>query len=263
MSTAPTRGSTNPSIDHDELLARLDQLNDEFQSLRKQLRHAQRLASVGTMAAMIAHEYNNLLTPVLSFARYALDQDDPDLMRSALAKTLKQAQQATELSNRILNVAAEQDEGPSSVPLRELIEDSVTSLGRDLSKDNIGLTLDVDEDLRIRAHPGQLRQVFLNLVQNARQAMLGRRGRLTIRAEQQGDQVEITLSDTGSGIRSEDLPNIFEPFFTTKSHTDRPDKRGIGLGLAVCKDIIVDHGGRIDVESRYGHGTTFTIVLPT
>jgi two-component system NtrC family sensor kinase len=148
------------------------------------------------------------------------------------------------------------------VSLRELIQESVDCLGRDLAKDNIGVTIEVDPALKIRAHAGQMQQVLVNMIQNARQAMLGRRGRLTFQSEAKEGYVHLRISDIGSGIRSEDLPNIFTPFFSTKSHADRPDKRGIGLGLAVCRDIIVQHGGRIEVESRLGHGTTFTIVLP-
>lgn len=262
MTSSPVRHPSNVTPERHEIQDQLERLESEFAALRKQLLHAQRLASVGTMAAMVAHEYNNLMTPVVSFARYALDQDDPELMRSALQKCLKQARQATHLSDRILNLATDQDKGPAVVQLRTLIEESLECLGRDLSKDNIGLTLDVDEDLKIRANASQMQQVLVNLIQNARQAMVGRRGRLTLKAERIDQEVQLSISDTGCGIRSENLTGVFEPFFTTKSHADRPDKRGIGLGLTVCKDIITEHDGRIDVQSRFGHGTTFTLTLP-
>ncbi|MBN1345857.1 MAG: hypothetical protein JXQ73_24415 [Phycisphaerae bacterium] len=262
MSDSGLRQTQTLPTDHDRLQGELDRLEDAFAGLQKQLWHAQRLASLGTMAAMVAHEYNNIMTPIVSFAKYALEQDDSALLRSALEKCLKQAQQACRVSERVLNVATDQDRGPTSVNLAELVNEALECLGRDLAKDNIGLTIEVDPALKIRASAGEIQQVFVNLIQNARQAMLGRRGRLTIKAHRCDDQVRIQISDIGAGIRTEDLPRIFDPFFTTKSHADRPDKRGIGLGLAVCKDIITTNDGRIDVQSTLGHGTTFTIHLP-
>ncbi len=262
MSSAPHQGHSELARDHHDISGHLDDLQDRLAELQKQLRHAQRLASVGTMAAMVAHEVNNLMTPIISFSRYALETDDPELIRSGLQKSLKQAEQAQELTAKILNLATDQDHGPTRVNLRELIEESVECLGRKLEKDNIGLTVEVPEDLWLRGHPGQLQQVLVNLIQNARQAMLGRRGRLTFRAEGADDQIVLAVSDIGQGIAGEDLPRVFDPFFTTKGMGDRPDKRGIGLGLAVSKDIIEEHNGRIDVESKLGSGTTFTIMLP-
>jgi two-component system NtrC family sensor kinase len=262
MSTVPTSSQPDVAASHREIEDQVQRLEEQFHGLQKQLWHAQRLASLGTMAAMVAHEYNNLMTPVVSFARYAIEQGDPELMRSAMEKILKQAVKANQLSDRVLNLAADQDKGPVTVPLRKLVDESVECLGRDLAKDNIGLTIEVDPAIQVRVNPGQIQQVFVNLFQNARQAMLGRRGRLAISAERIGPEMRVRVADTGSGIRSEDLPRVFEPFFTTKSRADRPDKRGIGLGLAICRDIVTSHGGSIDVQSQLGHGTTFTLTLP-
>lgn len=262
MPSTPNRNRPEPAPAAHDVSEHLDDLQEKLSDLQKQLRHAQRLASIGTMATMVAHEYNNLMTPIISFSRYALEQDDPELLRSAVQKSLRQAEQAQQLSAKILSLAVDQDRGPTRVELRELIGESVECLGRKLEKDNIGVTIDVPENLWVRAHPGQLQQVLVNLIQNARQAMLGRRGRLTFRAESVDDQVVLSVSDTGEGIGSEDLPRIFDPFFTTKGMVDRPDRRGIGLGLAVCKDIVEEQGGRIDVESKLGAGATFTITLP-
>lgn len=262
MSTSPTQHDPNLTATSHPVQDQLNELESQFTSLKKQLWHAQRLASLGTMAAMVAHEYNNLMTPIVTFAQYAIDQDDPELMRSAVEKCLKQAVRASHLSDRILNLATDQCTTPAAIALKEAVEESLDCLGRDLSKDNIGLTVEVDPELKILSNAASFQQVLINLIQNARQAMLGRRGRLTIRAEEADDEIRLSIVDTGSGIRGEDLDGIFEPFFTTKSRADRPDKRGIGLGLTVCKDIIAEHGGRIEVESRLGHGTTFTLIYP-
>lgn len=243
--------------------AQFQRLAEQIDSLRKQLRDAQRLASLGTMSAMVAHEFNNLMTPVISYAQYALDKGDEALMKRAVEKALQQAKRASQMCDRILGLAAQQHLGPGPVELPCLVNDTVASLGRDLSKDNIQLRVNVPEGLRVRANAGQLQQVLFNLVLNARQAMLGKPGTLTVQAETLDDTtVAIRVKDTGSGIKPEDLERIWQPFFTTRRQGDRPDQRGIGLGLTICKDIIEELGGTIAVESQPGLGTTFILTLP-
>lgn len=238
-------------------------LVEHIDSLRKQLREAQRLAALGTMSAMIAHEFNNLMTPVISYAQYALEKNDEALTRRAVEKGLQQAKRASQMCDRILGLASQQHLGPGPVEVAPLVADTVASLGRDLTKDNIQLRINIPQDLRVRANAGQLQQVLFNLILNARQAMLGRPGALTVLAEPVADNmVAIRVKDTGSGIHPENLQKIWEPFFTTRRQGDRPDQRGIGLGLTICKDIIEELGGTISVESQVGLGTTFTITLP-
>lgn len=262
MSDSPAQADQTLATDATTVQAQLDQLELRFGDLQRQLRRAQKLASLGTMSAMLAHEFKNLLTPVVSYAHYALEKGQPALMRAALEKTLQQSAKVTTLCERILGMAVDCNAGPAATPLRQIVDEAVGCLGRDLSRDNITLRIQVDPSLRVRANPNQLQQVIFNLVLNARQAMLGRPGHLTITAAKTDQHVRITVRDTGVGISPEDLPHIFEPFFTTKRHADRPDKRGIGLGLAVCKDIIDEHAGTIEVDSKPAHGTTFTVTLP-
>lgn len=240
-----------------------DRLVEQVESLRKQLREAQRLASLGTMSAMIAHEFNNLMTPVISYAQYAIEKGDEALMKRAVEKSLQQAKRASQLCDRILGLATQSHLGPGPVDLGPLVSETVASLGRDLSKDNIQLRMSIPEGLRVKANAGQLQQVLFNLVLNARQAMLGRSGSLCVQAEPQADNtVAIRIKDTGSGIKPEDLKRIWEPFFTTRRQADRTDQRGIGLGLTICKDIIEELDGTIGAKSQVGLGTTFTITLP-
>ena len=240
-----------------------DQLAEQVESLRKQLREAQRLAALGTMSAMIAHEFNNLMTPVISYAQYAIDKSDEALMKRAVEKALQQAKRASQMCDRILGLATQTHMGPGPVEIAPLAAETIASLGRDLSKDNIQLRLNIPAGLRLKANAGQLQQVLFNLVLNARQAILGKPGSLTVQAEPLADNtVAIRVKDTGSGIKPEDLARIWEPFFTTKRQGDRPDQRGIGLGLTICKDIIEELNGTIAVESHVGVGTTFTITLP-
>jgi signal transduction histidine kinase len=238
-------------------------LAEQVDSLRKQLREAQRLAALGTMSAMVAHEFNNLMTPVISYAQYAMEKNDEALMRRAVEKALQQARRASQMCDRILSLATHQHLGPGPVEVEPLVAETVASLGRDLNKDNIQVRLNVPKDLRVKANAGQLQQVLFNIVLNARQAMLGRPGTLSVEAEPLADNaVAIRIKDTGCGIKPEDMARIWEPFFTTRRQGDRPDQRGIGLGLTICKDIIEELDGTIAAESQPGAGTTFTITLP-
>ncbi|MEK6643383.1 MAG: HAMP domain-containing sensor histidine kinase [Planctomycetota bacterium] len=241
----------------------LDGLDSQFGDLQRQVDTLQRLASVGTMAAMIAHEFNNMLTPIVSYCQYALQRGEPDLMKTALERTLKNAQRLSDLSGKILGLAGDASTGPTVVSLRPLIEDAVACLGRDLEKDSISLTIDVPEGLSATAHASSLQQVLFNLVLNARQAMLDRAGRLTIAARRMNDgKVAIEVADTGPGIKPENVPRVFEPFFSTKRHETRPDRGGLGLGLHVCKRLMVEMDGDISVASEPGLGATFTLTLP-
>jgi signal transduction histidine kinase len=254
-----------PHLDADAyaLQAQLDELAERFDQMREQLRQTQKLASIGTTAAMVAHEFNNLLTPVVAYARQALDTDDVALMRTALNKTLQRAQGLREMADRIVGLAKQSDTVVKAVNVKDLVENALGCLGRELGKDNIAVNLQIDPGLSVRANENQLLQVLFNLVINARQAMLGRRGRLTIDAAPTRDaQVLISVRDTGCGISTANLPHIFEPFFTTKKSADRPDRRGLGLGLSICRDIMDELGGTISVESTENVGTTFTLKLP-
>jgi signal transduction histidine kinase len=248
-----------------QLQVQLDHLVDQFDQLRQQLRHSQKLASIGTTAAMIAHEFNNLFTPVVAYAGHALESDDPDLMRKALRKTIEQVEVMHAMADRVVGLAKQSNDSIKPVPLLEFAESAIACLCRDPKKDNIGINLQIDSDLKVRANENQLMQVLFNLVINARQAMLGRHGRLTIDAAPHPDDpecVRINVRDTGHGIPPEDLERIFEPFFSTKTSATKPDQKGLGLGLSICRDIIEELNGTIEAHSRLNVGTTFTITLP-
>lgn len=245
------------------LQAQLDRLVTQFEEMRGQLRQAQKLASIGTTAAMIAHEFNNLLTPVVAYARQAVDTQDPALMHTALTKTLERADILRGMADRMIGLARQSDTAIKVVKVRAVVENAIACLGRDLGKDNIAVQIQIDPELTLRANENQLLQVLFNLVINGRQAMLGRRGRLSIDAAPTSSRaVEINVRDTGCGIPPENLERIFEPFFTTKRSSDKPSERGLGLGLYICRDICAELGGRITVESKVNVGTTFTIALP-
>lgn len=259
----PTTAESSVAPDEHPLQAHLDQLERQFAGLRDQLRHAQRLASIGTMSTMIAHEFNNLFTPVMAYARQALDTGDVELMKKALDKTLTHIQIIRQMCDRIVGLVKNGETGHSCHAMLGLVENALGCLGRELTKDNIAVNVQIDPQLVVRVNGHQIQQVLLNLILNARQAMLGRRGRLSIDAAPDGaGKVTVHVRDTGCGIREEDVARIFEPFFSTKQYAERPDKRGLGLGLTICKDIIEEHGGQLTAESKLGEGTTFTFTIP-
>jgi len=145
-----------------------------------------------------------------------------------------------------------------------MVDEVLLVLARDPQKDGIALRVQVQPGLMVQGDAVQLEQVLLNLLINARQAMLGRGGSLTIKAQGSDDGAELKLQviDTGPGIPEKLQAKIFEPFFTTKGTARKGETKGTGLGLAICKEIVEHHKGRIDVQSEVGKGTTFTIHLP-
>jgi len=240
----------------------------QLDSLRQQLTESQRLATIGTISAVIAHEFNNLLTPVVSYSQYALqsaesDKPDMELIKKALAKSFAGSSKAGKICTSMLQLArGEATFG--AVTVQKLIDEVLNVMARDPQKDNIALRVQCQPDLQVDGDPVQLEQVLLNLLINARHAMLGKGGSLTVKAVavEPENELKLQVIDTGPGIPEKLLSRIFEPFFTTKGTARRGEAKGTGLGLAICKEIIEHHHGRIEVTSEQGRGTTFTIFLP-
>ena len=251
-----------------DLAAHIEQMQSQLDFLRDQLTESQRLATIGTITAVIAHEFNNLLTPIVSYSQYALTSaesatPDMDLIRKALSKSFQSADKAGKICAAMLGLAR----GESTlqdVSVQKLIDEVLLVMARDPQKDGLALRVQITPGLKVHADPVQLEQVLLNLLINARHAMSARGGSLTIRGTQVEERNEIRLQviDTGPGIPEKLLPKIFQPFFTTKGTAKRGEAKGTGLGLSICKEIVEHHKGRIEVESTVGKGTTFTICLP-
>jgi len=233
--------------------------------LEEQIRATQKMATLGTMACLVAHEFNNILTPMINYSELALqNQDDVDLMRKALMKTIEHGNRAAVVIQSMLGVVRDQGNERKTVGLLKIVDESLACLGRDLNKDQITVKRDIPGDLTVQAIPSQLLQVFLNLFVNARQAMAEAGGKLSVQGRGERDGwVVVEISDTGCGIQSDMVDKIFEPFVSTKTQARQSDQKGTGLGLMVCKDIIEKHGGTIDVCSDPGAGTTFIIRLPS
>jgi signal transduction histidine kinase len=243
---------------------RVEVQKHQNEALKSQLAGLQHLANIGTVSHMIAHEMNNLLTPLKSYASFALENlDDRALTTKALQKAVQNSGRASKVMESMLALVSGETQEKKNVQLLDLIGDIFTCLCRDFTKDGITVEIQIPDDLTIRVVPVQMQQVLMNLILNARDAMLPRGGVLTIRAEEISDAVAIEVADTGDGIDPADLTNIFETFFTTKMDNDSPaEYSGAGIGLAFCKMIIDGHQGSISVESKPGYGSTFKIALP-
>lgn len=261
---------------------RLAAQDSRNEALRSQLAGLQHMANVGTVSHMIAHEINNLLTPLKSYATLALSHpDDAALAEKALKKAATNCDRASKVMQSMLALADGKTQEKKTSRLGDLVEEIFMCLCRDFSKDRISVDVRIPDGLTVWGVPVQIQQVLMNLILNARDAMLPRGGILSIQATQEADAVEIVVADTGEGIDPAVLSNIFEAFFTTKNEGRNDDRTmdesslaahpsssgsrthsGTGLGLAFCKMIVDGHGGRISVESTPGQGSSFKVTLP-
>ena len=237
--------------------------NAEADQLRRQLLQAQRLSSVGALASSVAHEFNNILTTIINYARIGLRPTTDDAGRvQALEKILKGGQRAATVINSMLGFARNTSTQREMTDLAALVEEVLILAEKDLSKHRIHVEKRFHSRPRASVVPAQIEQVLLNLIINARQAMpRGGHLRIEVRENAPARMVELKVSDTGVGIPPERLRLIFEPFYTTKE-PDAAGHGGTGLGLSVCRQIIEQHHGRIRVESLVGKGSTFTVKLP-
>lgn len=229
--------------------------NNELETQTLQL---ESLANLGSAMAMIAHEINNLLTPLSNYAELALQNpDDRVLAERSLRKTAANCRHAGKVMESILAIANAATLEKVDTPLLPLVKGVFDCLCRDFSKDCINVEIKVPDDLRVNTVPVQLQQMLMNLILNAREAMLPKGGKLTIEAQGGSDKVIIRIRDTGCGIEKSEIPKVFDSFFSTKRKAG-----GNGLGLALCKKVIDAHNGLISVDSFPNQGTTFTITLP-
>jgi two-component system NtrC family sensor kinase len=255
----------------------LEGTNRELRDTQAALVQSEKMASLGNLVAGVAHEINtpvgslnsnsDVMVRALEKLRHFLVKapgevrDDPELIRtlSVLENIGRVNQTACDRIVRIVrslrNFARLDEAERKKVDIHEGLESTITLVHHEL-KNRIELVTDYGDLPEIECSPNQLNQVFMNMLVNASQAMKDK-GTITIRTRTEGDQVTIVFTDTGMGIRPENLVKIFDPGFTTKGVGV-----GSGLGLAICYKIVKEHGGRIDVESEVGRGTTFIVTLP-
>jgi two-component system, cell cycle sensor histidine kinase and response regulator CckA len=237
----------------------------ERRRLAKQLLRSEKLAAVGQLAAGMAHELNNPLTPALLYTRRLLRQGalDPEA-REHLMVVVREVERAQGVIKDLLAFARRYQASWSETDINELLRRALARAESETPSQNVSVRFEPGENVRVVADEYRLTQVFLNIIRNARQAIEdgGRAGAVAITSERVddggGDRVRVTVSDDGPGIAREHLPKIFDPFFTT-----RQVGAGAGLGLSLSNGIVEEHGGTISVESEPGSGATFVVELPT
>jgi len=274
-SAAPVGTAVSPARPADALLREVEALQAQLDQVRHGLAHAHRLATLGTVAAIVAHEFNNILTPTINYCQLALAKpDDADLMRKSVEKSLDGAERAARICAAILGFA--QDEPiVGRTPVREIplvVQDALECMAREPRKDGLKLELQLDslreaeDGAAVAMNHVALQQVLVNLMLNARRAMGRHGGQLTVAGRMAGRQVEIRVSDTGPGVPPAVRARLFEPFVTERIDPDPRslEPAGTGLGLSVCRDLVTQAGGTITLDDPIeGHtGATFRISLP-
>ncbi len=253
------RVHTKASGEIRQLVGAFNAMTAELSANRQRLAAAERIAAWREVARRLAHEIKNPLTPIamsVETLRDAMERERPDfreIFQEGTAAIQEEVRRLKRIVDEFSRFARLPKPEPAPMPAGELVS-SLLAL-YPAPPPGIALEREVAPDLpRLNVDRDQILQVLLNLVRNAVEAM-GSGGTLRILARREGGDVAIEVSDTGHGIRPEDLPAVFEPYFTTK-------EGGTGLGLAIANRIVQEHGGRIDVRSRPGEGATFTVRLP-
>jgi signal transduction histidine kinase len=234
-----------------------------IEQLESELRQARRMAALGDLVSTTTHEFNNILTTILNYAKLGLRHKDEASRDKALTKILAAAGRAEKITNSVLGMARNRGHERIPTDLAKLLESSLVLMEREMQKYRIQIVTQFEPSPFALACGNEIQQVALNLLTNARQAM-PRGGQILIRIapDSANNTVDLTVRDTGSGIPPEVLPRIFDRYFSTKQGPDESGKGGAGVGLAMCREIIESHQGKIRVESTVGVGTAFTLKLP-
>lgn len=243
---------------------RVEELQRQVAALQSQLEHSQRMATIGELASTTTHEFNNLLTTIINYAKMGLRHKDEATRDKSLQKINDAAGRAAKVASSVLAMARQRSSGMEPIHLPAILDDTLALIGREFQKHRISLESEVAADLpMVMGSASQLQRVLVNLLVNARQASRAG-GFVRVRLEHDATTSEVILQirDNGSGIAPELLPKIFDPFFSTKEGPDASGQGGTGIGLSSCKQIIDAHNGRIRVDSGLGKGTAFTIRLP-
>lgn len=243
------------AIENARLYQDLQQQMEKLRQTQGQLVQSARMAAIGELAAGVGHELNNPLTGILGFAELTLEEMPEDSpYRHNLQRIVQEAHRARETVQRLLRFAGQVRLQKHPCNINRLFQDTLGLLRERLRSSGVHIQEDYADLPDIAVDPGQISQVFLNLLTNAMQAM-PEGGKLTIRTFQAGNEVAVAISDSGPGISDEVRAHLFEPFFSTRA-------KGTGLGLSVSLGLVQEHGGRITVESQLGQGSTFTVWLP-
>lgn len=229
--------------------------------LQEQLIQSEKMSAIGQLIAGVAHDLNNPLASVVGFSDFLSEASEiPPALAEPLRVIRQEAERAATIVRNLLSFARRQAEQRQTEPIAPLLESVFDLLRNQLMAYRVQADLIVEPDLpEIELNSNQIKQVFVNLINNAAQAIMtsGTGGRITVTARRWLDGIAVAVVDDGPGLSEEVAARVFEPFFTTK-----PEGEGTGLGLSICQGIVKEHGGRIAVETAPGHGATFTVELP-
>lgn len=238
-------------------LIQLDIKRQQEALLEEQLRYNDRLNLLGEITAGIAHELNTPLGNILGYSELLMKRENNSEKRRDLEKVLKSTKHAREIVKKLMFFSCEIPTQYEKVSINELVQESIDLLKIQLLEKGIKICLNLADNLPdLKLDPVQFTQVIFNIVLNAIDAM-DKNGLMTIRTVKVGKDVRLEISDNGIGISNEDIKKLFQPFYSTKKSP------GTGLGLAVTHGIVQSNGGRIDVDSTLGKGTTFSVTLKT
>ena len=248
----------------DAMAKALKERESQLQQKQQELLRAERLAAIGRVSAQVAHEIRNPLSSIGLNVEMLQEQledvqfktvEEMKEAKHMLASVMREVDRLTEITEGYLRLARLPTPVKRAEDLKRMLEEVLGFAHEEFERAGLTIVTELADDLPVSADEGQLRQVFLNLIRNAREAM-SPGGTLTVKAIPRDTRLlEVHISDTGVGIAPEHREKLFEPFFTTK-------QGGTGLGLSLSRQIVEAHGGQIDVESTLGRGTTFILVFP-
>ncbi|MBI2094180.1 MAG: hypothetical protein HYT88_05585 [Candidatus Omnitrophica bacterium] len=253
----PLRNGLSRFIDRTVFGKSIAELSTENMTMRHELIHAERMKAVATLAAGMAHEIKNPLTAIRIFAEYLPSRyDEPEFRHEFRDVVITEVERVNDILKQLLDFAKPHPLQPKSVSLKMLIEEIVHLLARICADRKIKIARHYEDTPSVFVDPSQMKQVVINLLMNAVQAMPeGGTLSLSVWGADSEGKVHLQISDTGIGIREEDLAHIFDPFFSRKEY-------GTGLGLAIAHNIVQNHGGAIHIASRFGIGTSVRVILP-
>jgi len=228
---------------------------EELRETQEQLVQSAKFAAIGELASNVAHEINNPLTSIIGFTELSKEEDDIEAIRKSLDIIEKESLRARDIVKQLLGFARKRPLQLTEVKINDVLREVVAFSSSQARMGRAKVTEEYGDVSVTTGDVDQLKQVFLNIITNAIHAMPDG-GNISIRTSMLNEYILVSIADTGHGIPSEVRQRIFEPFFTTKKD------KGTGLGLSISYRIIQDHGGRIDVESEEGKGTTFIVRLP-
>lgn len=232
---------------------------------QQQLIDADKMSAIGLLAAGVAHEFKNFLGGIIGYATYAqssIDSDKaPEIIKDTLAQIVEIGEKANEVAMSLLTYSRVKSNVMTQHDLKHVISKTIDLFSKEIKTHQIQLKTELKDTPKIKMSPGRIQQVLLNLLINARDA-IEKHGNILVSLENDEDTARLKVSDNGVGIEQKNLSKIFDPFYSTKGVWGKDQVVGTGMGLSVSRNIAREHGGDLTVESRTGHGTTFTLTLP-